>query len=179
MYNMNDVNFLNFCVDMSDQEQGHQIDPLRLISSRVAMTSSVRWARQNMHIPKRVRGRGRRVDGEGTSQATQPAESHVVDPIQVEYLNYQDQIHDAKDGGYDQQHIPEDAVPVLDHDDIAAATARETLPDLAPFPGGPEDTSLLASYVNHVALPLWYNLNNVSVIFNCLKLSYATFICVF
>jgi len=53
-------------------------------------------------------------------------------------------------------------------------TAPTTLPDQAPFLGGPEDTSLLASYANHVALPLWYNSNNISVIFNCLKLSYAT-----
>ena len=80
----------------------------------------------------------------------------MVDPTQVEYLNYQDQIHDATDGGYDQRHISEDVVPVLDQDDITATTAPEMLPDHAPFPGGPEDTSLLASYANHVALPLWY-----------------------
>jgi len=65
-------------------------------------------------------------------------------------MNYQDQIHDATDGGYDQQHILEDVVPILDQDDIAAATAPKTLPDQPPFPGGPEDTSLLASYANHV-----------------------------
>ena len=99
----------------------------------------------------------------------------MVDPTQVEYLNYQDEIHhDATDGGYDDQHIPDDVLLVLDQDDIAAATTPATLPDQAPFLGGPEDTSMLASYANHVALPLWYNSNNVSVIFNCLKLSYAT-----
>ena len=98
----------------------------------------------------------------------------MVDPTQVEYLNYQDQIDDVTDGGYDQHHISKDVVPVLDQDDIAAPTAPETLPDQAPFPGGPEDASLLASYANHVALTLWYNSNNVSVIFNCLKSSYAT-----
>ena len=93
----------------------------------------------------------------------------------MKYLNYQDEIHhDATDGGYDDEHIPEDDVPVLDQDDIAATTTPMTLPDQPPFPGGPEDTSLLASYASHVILPLWYNSNNVSVIFNCLKLSYAT-----
>jgi len=112
-------------------------------------------------------------DGEGSSQATQPAESQVVDPTQVEYLNYQDEMHhDVIDGGYDDQHILDDVVPVLDQDDIAEATTLSTLPNQAPFPGGPEDTSLLVSYANHVTLPLWYNSNNVSVIFN-LKLSYA------
>jgi len=53
----------------------------------------------------------------------------VVDLTQVEYLNYQDQIHEAHDGGYDQQHILKDDVPQLDQDDIAAATVPETLPD--------------------------------------------------
>ena len=110
----------------------------------------------------------------------------MVDPTQTEYLNYQDQVHhDVTNGGYDQQHIQEQHIPgphIPDHDDIAAAA----LPLQPPFPGGPENISLLHSYVNHVALPLWYNSNNVSVIFNCLKLSYATqfkcfifFICVF
>jgi len=64
------------------------------------------------------------VDGEGSSQATQPEQSHMVDPTQVEYLNYQDEMHhDAIDGGYDDHHILEDVVPVLDQDDIAATTA--------------------------------------------------------
>jgi len=55
----------------------------------------------------------------------------------VEYLNFQDEIHhDATDGGYDQQHIP-------DQDDIAASAAPTTLPLQPPFPGGLEDTSLL------------------------------------
>jgi len=44
-------------------------------------------------------------DAAESSQATQPEESQVVDPTQVEYLNYQDQIHDATDGGYHEQHI--------------------------------------------------------------------------
>jgi len=78
----------------------------------------------------------------------------VVDPTQVAYVNYQDQIHDATDGGYDDQHIREDVVHVLAADDIAAQTAPTTLPDQPPFPGGPLDTSLLSSYVEHVALPL-------------------------
>jgi len=39
---------------MSHQEQ---IDPSRMISGR--LTSSVRRARQNTHIPKRGRGKGR------------------------------------------------------------------------------------------------------------------------
>jgi len=62
----------------------------------------------------------------------------------------------------------------VDQDDIAAAAASAALSLQPPFPEGPEDTSLLHSYANHVALPLWYNSDNVSVIFNCLKLSYAT-----
>ena len=98
----------------------------------------------------------------------------------MEYLNYQDQVHhDVTDGGYDQQHIP-------DEDDIAATAAPAVLPLEPPFPGGPKNISLMHSYANHVALPLWYNSNNVSVIFNCPKLSYATqftyfvfFMCVF
>jgi len=64
------------------------------------MTQSARQARQRGHIPKRGRGKGR-ADGEGSSQATQAAKSQVVDPMQVECLNYQDKIHDAHDGGYD------------------------------------------------------------------------------
>jgi len=61
----------------------------------------------------------------------------------VEYVNYQDQIHDATDGGYDDQHIPEDDVLVLDADDIVVATASATLPDQPPLPGGPEDISVV------------------------------------
>ena len=90
----------------------------------------------------------------------------MVDPNQkVEYLNYQDQVHhDVTDGGYGQQHILEQHIPgqhIPDQDDIAAAPS--TLPLQSPFPGEPENISVLHSYVNHVALPLWYNSNNVSV----------------
>ena len=86
----------------------------------------------------------------------------MVDPTH-EYLNYQD-VHDVTDGGYDeqymleQQHIPDD-------DDIAATVAPEVLHVDPPFPGGPEILSLLHSYAKHVALPLWYNSDNVSVVF--------------
>jgi hypothetical protein len=38
MYKLNDVNFLNFCVDMSDPNQRQPIDPSKLISGRRAMT---------------------------------------------------------------------------------------------------------------------------------------------
>jgi hypothetical protein len=132
------------------------------------MTQIARQQRQNVHIPKRGRGKGsRREDGEGTSQTTQPKQSQVVAPTQVEYLNYHDQIHhDATNDGYDDQHISDDVVPVLDQDDIAEASTPATLPDQPPFLGGPKDASLLFSYANHVTLPLWYNTNNVSVIFN-------------
>ena len=133
------------------------------------MTQSHRRERQSGHIPKR--GRGRRGDDSGSSQATQPEESQVVDPSQpvdqtgVEYLNYQDQVHyDVTDGGYDQDHIPQQQ-DAGDEDDIAAAAAPEVLPTDPPFPGGPADLSLLHSYAGHVALPLWYNSNNVSVFF--------------
>lgn len=80
------------------------------------MTQSARKNRQNSDIPKRGRGKGGwRADGEGTSQATQSEQSQVVDLTQVEYLNYQDHIHhDVTDGGYDDQHIPDDVVPVLE-----------------------------------------------------------------
>jgi len=71
----------------------------------------------------------------------------------VEYLNYQDQDHIPE-----QQHRADD-------DDIAAAAAPTVLPLEPPFPGGSKNISLLHSYVNHVALPLWYNSDNVSVIF--------------
>nr|ABD32773.1 hypothetical protein MtrDRAFT_AC151522g16v2 [Medicago truncatula] len=120
--------------------------------------------RQSGHIPKR--GRGRRVDVSGSSQeasqATQPEESQVVDPSQqVEYLNYQDQVHhDVTDGGYDQDHIPEQQ-HVGDDDNIAAAAAPEVLHVDPSFPGGPDDLSLLHSYANHVALPVWYNSENI------------------
>lgn len=78
----------------------------------------------------------------------------------MEYLNYQDQVHhDVTDGGYDQDHIPEQQ-HVLDDDDIAAAAAPKVLLVDPPFPGGPDNISLLHSYVEHVALPLWYNLEN-------------------
>jgi len=83
----------------------------------------------------------------------------------VEYLNYQDQVHhDVTDGGYHQDHIPEQQHRPGD-DDIVAAAASSVLPLESPFPGGPENISLLHSYANHVALPLWYNSDNVSVIF--------------
>jgi len=52
----------------------------------------------------------------------------VVDPSQVEYLNYQDQVdHGVTDGGYDQGHIPEQQ-HIPDEDDIAAAAAPGVLP---------------------------------------------------
>ena len=158
---------------MYDPNQGQPIDPSKLMSGRRAMTQSARRARKNAHIPKKGRGKGRMGDGARSSQATQPEQSQVVNPTQVEYVNYQDQIHDVTDGGNDNQHILEDDLPVLDADDIVAAKALVTLPDQPPFPGGPEDTSLLSSYVEHVA---WYNSNNISVIFNCLKLSYVILI---
>ncbi|XP_039687058.1 protein MAIN-LIKE 1-like [Medicago truncatula] len=146
---------------MADQDP---IDPSKMIGGRRAMTQSHRRERQSGHIPKR--GKGRRGDGSGSeqeaSQATQPKESQVVDPSQqVEYLNYQDQVHhDVTDGGYDHDHIPQQQ-HVGDDDDIAAAAAPEVLPVDPLFPGGPADLSLLHSYVSHVALPLWYNSDNV------------------
>ena len=87
---MNDVHFLNFCVDMSDQDEGPPIDPSKMIGGRRAMTQSHRRERQSGHIPKRGRGKGgRRADGEGSSQATQLKQSQVVEPTQeVEYLNF-------------------------------------------------------------------------------------------
>jgi hypothetical protein len=109
---------------MSEQDP---IDPSKMIGGRRAQTQSYRKEkdRRNAHIPNR--GRGRRGDGSGTSQASeaaQPEESQVVDPTQeVEYLNYQDQVHhDVTDGGYDQDHIPEQH-HIPDDDDIAAAAA--------------------------------------------------------
>jgi len=148
---------------MSDQ--GQPIYPSKMIGGRRAMTQSRRKDRQSGHISKRGRGKGRS-DGSGASQATQPEQSHVVDPTQeVEYLNYQDQVHhDVTDGGYDQDHIPEQQ-HIPDEDDIAAAAAPAVLPLKPPFPGGPENISLLHSYAKHVTLPLWYNSDNVSVIF--------------
>nr|ABD32469.2 IMP dehydrogenase/GMP reductase, putative [Medicago truncatula] len=75
-------------------------------------------------------------------------ESQVVDPSQqVEYLNYQDQVHhNVTDGGYDQDHIPEEQ-HIADDDDIAATATLEVLPVDPPFPGGHDDLSLLHSYV--------------------------------
>jgi len=167
MYKLNDVNFLNFYVDMSDQDQGPPIDPSKMIGGRRAMTHSHRRERQNAHIPKRGRGKGR-ADGSGTSHAsensqpTHPEESQVVDPTH-EYLNYQDH-YDVTDGRLDEQYMPEKQ-HIPDDDDIAAAVALEVLPVDPPFPGGLENLSLLHSYARHVALPLWYNSDNVSVIF--------------
>ena len=83
----------------------------------------------------------------------------MVDPTH-EYLNFQD----VTDGGYDEQH---QTTQEPDVDDIAAAVAPEVLPVEPPFPGGPETVALLHSYASHVALPLWYNSDNVSVIFLC------------
>jgi len=51
---------------MSEQDP---IDPSKMIGGRRAMTQSHRKERQRGHIPKR--GRGRRVDGSGTSQASE------------------------------------------------------------------------------------------------------------
>jgi hypothetical protein len=193
----NDVNLLKICVDMADQEP---IDPSKMIGGRRAQTQSYRKEkeRRNAHIPKRGRGR-RGGDGSGSSQPSEasqapPEESQVVDPTQaVEYLNYQDH-HDVTDGGYDEQYMPEQPhMPEEpDEDDIAAAAAPEVLPTDAPFPGGPQDISLLHSYASHVALPLWYNKDDVSIFFflNVLSLCLITcflyvffymcfFICVF
>ena len=84
---------------MSDQDQGQLIDPSKMIAGRRVMTQSHRKERKNTHIPKRGKVGG----GSGTSQDTQSEESQLVDPTQVEYLNYQDQVHhDVTDGGYDQ-----------------------------------------------------------------------------
>ena len=90
----------------------------------------------------------------------------MVDPNQeVEYLNYQDQVHhNVTDGGYDHDHISEQQQRP-DEDDIATAAAPAVLLSEPPFPGGPENISLPHSYANHVALPLWYNSDNVIVIF--------------
>ena len=62
---------------MSEQDP---IDSSKMIDGRRAHTQSYRKEkeRRNAHIP--MRGRGRRGDGSGTSQATQPEESQVVDP---------------------------------------------------------------------------------------------------
>ena len=70
MYKLNDVNFIIFCVDMADKDP---VDPSKMIGGRCAMTQSHRRERQSGHIPKR--GRGRRGDGSGSSQATQHEES--------------------------------------------------------------------------------------------------------
>jgi len=99
------------------------------VTGRISVTGSVGWARVNVHIPKRGRGRGQRSDGEGSYQATQPTQSQVDDPTQ--YLNYQDQVHDAMNGGYDDQQFldggdiqqGDNVVPILDEDDNAAQTA--------------------------------------------------------
>ena len=99
----------------------------------------------------------------------------------MEYLNYQDQVHhDATDSGYDQNHIPEQQHKP-DDDDIAAVAAPAVLPLEPPFPGGPTNISLLHSYGNQVALPLWYNSDNVSVIFFTffsLMFNYFLYMCV-
>jgi len=85
-----------------------------MIGGRRVMTQSHRRERKNAHIPESGRGKGRRENGSGTSQATQPEQSQVVDPTQMEYLNYQDQVHhNVTDGGYDDQHIPEVVVAVM------------------------------------------------------------------
>ena len=181
----NDVNLLKICVDMADQEP---IDPSKMIGGRRAQTQSYRKEkeRRNAHIPKRGRGR-RGGDGSGSSQPSEasqapPEESQVVDPTQaVEYLNYQDH-HDVTDGGYDEQYMPEQPhMPEEpDEDDIAAAAAPEVLPTDAPFPGGPQDISLLHSYASHVALPLWYNKDDVSIFFfKCSFLNVNFYICFF
>lgn len=59
-------------------------------------------------------------------------------------------------------------VPILDQDDIAVS---ELSASLSWRTGRYIFVGLLCQ---PCALPLWYNSNNVSVIFNCLKLSYAT-----
>jgi len=127
----------------------------------------------NPHIPNRGRGwRPNHNEGEGSSQPTQ---SHVDDSTQ--YLNYQDRLHNATNGGYDAQlfddvvegddiqHHGEDEVVEPDEDAFAAEIAPHQLPDLPPFSGGPEDLFVLSSFASHIALPLWYNANNVSVIY--------------
>jgi len=98
----------------------------------------------------------------------------VVD-LTHEYLNYQD-VHDVTDGGYDEQYMPEQQ-HIPDDDDIAATVVPEVLLLDPPFPGGPETLSLLHSYVRHVALPLWYNSDNVSIIFY--MFNYFLYMCVF
>jgi len=45
MFKLNAINFLKFCVDMSDLNQGQPIDPSRLIFGRLVMTNNARRAR--------------------------------------------------------------------------------------------------------------------------------------
>jgi len=142
---------------MSEQ---NPIDPPKMIGGRRYQKEK---ERRNAHLPKE--GKRSEGDGSGTSQATHPEESQVVDLSELEYLNYQDQVHhDVTDGGYDQDHIPEQQYRP-DNDDIAAAAALSVLPLEPPFPGEQKNISLLHSYANHVALPFRYNSDNVSVIF--------------
>jgi hypothetical protein len=56
--------------------------------------------------------------------------------------------------------------PEPDGDDEGAAHG---VPIVGPlYPRGPRDISLLSKYVKHVAVAIWYNTNNVSVLLiNC------------
>ena len=90
------------------------------------------------------------------------------DPTQ--YLNHQDQLHDATNGGYDARQFSdggdvkegEDDVTQLDEDDLATQAAQEQLPDAPPFPGEPLDKYMFSSYASHVALPPLNHLKKVS-----------------
>jgi len=130
------------------------------------------------------RVRGRRSNHNDGESSTQSSQSQVEDPTQ--YMNYQDHLHDAMNGSYDAQQFldvvegrdvqqGEEIVPQPDANDIVAQATPEQLPKVPPFPGGPADISVLSSYASHVALPLWYNANNVSVIFICLRLLFVSF----
>lgn len=134
------------------------------------MTRSLRWERDaaNLHVPKRRTGQ-RPIDGEGSSE---PTKSQVDGPTQ--YLNYQDQLHDITNCGYDAQqyeeaveghnigHVEADALADED-DDYDEATPHPFATEGPPFPRGPNDLSVLSSYTTHVAVSMWYNANNVSV----------------
>jgi hypothetical protein len=58
------------------------------------------------------------------------------------YLNYQDWVHDATNGGYDDQQFSDggdvqqgkDVVSILEEDDLLAQETPQQLPDQPPFP---------------------------------------------
>ena len=144
------------------------------------MTNSYRreLREANPYIPKRGRRRN-----PGGAESSHAAELQVVDLTHVLQFDegydpteqhYQPQEEDSfyqpheeeDDDDGEEEEVEAKGEPEPDGDDQGDDEgAAHGVPIVGPpFPGGPRDISLLSKYVKHVAVAIWYDTNNVSVL---------------